>query len=135
MPLITSYLGLLVVFSSTGCLISCTRTSQAEKKTNQYEGYEHWNDLGRKELDEAMGVMRSINTNVAKNSILFIGDGMSNPTISAARILKGIQEKNPYPEKGYFGFERFPHLGRIKVLNPVYIRVISYHLNQITYFG
>ena len=52
----------------------------------------------------------------AKNIILFIGDGMSNPTISAARILKGIQEKTPYPERGYLTFERFPHLGRIKVL-------------------
>ena len=58
---------------------------------------------------------QSINTNIAKNIILFIGDGMSNPTITAARILKGIQEKKPYPEKGYFDFERFPHLGRIKV--------------------
>ena len=57
----------------------------------------------------------AINNNRAKNILLFIGDGMSNPTISAARILKGIQEKSSYPERGYFSFERFPHLGRIKV--------------------
>ena len=87
-----------------------------------------WRGYGFQELKDSIELQEnSINTNLAKNIILFIGDGMSNPTISAARILKGIQEKNPYPEKGYFGFERFPHLGRIKVLNPVFIRV-SYHI-------
>ena len=62
----------------------------------------------------------SINNNLAKNIILFIGDGMSDPTISAARILKGLQENNPYPERGYFSFERFPHLGRSKVIKPFF---------------
>ena len=75
-----------------------------------------WRNLGFQELKESIEMQESsINTNLAKNIILFIGDGMSNPTISAARILKGLQAKNPYPEREYFGFERFPHLGRIKV--------------------
>ena len=75
-----------------------------------------WRDLGFQELKDSLVLEdTSINRNVAKNIMLFIGDGMSNPTISAARILKGIQEKTPYPERGYLTFERFPHLGRIKV--------------------
>ena len=75
-----------------------------------------WRNYGFQELKDSLDMQeKSINKNIAKNIILFIGDGMSNPTITAARILKGIQEKNPYPEKGYFDFERFPHLGRIKV--------------------
>ena len=77
----------------------------------------------------------SINTNIAKNIILFIGDGMSNPTISAARILKGIQEKNPYPERGFLSFERFPHLGRIKVLKVYFVssRIIYFIIHQMRY--
>ena len=75
-----------------------------------------WRDYGFQEIKNSIEMQESsINTNIAKNIILFIGDGMSNPTISAARILKGIQEKNPYPERGFLSFERFPHLGRIKV--------------------
>ena len=111
---ITSYLGLLVVFSSTRCFISCTRTSQTEKKAHQYEGYEHWNDLGRKELDEALDVMRSINTNVAKNIILFIGDGMSLTTLTASRIykaqFKGRKEGTRVKgEESSLTFQTFPH--------------------------
>jgi len=56
-----------------------------------------------------------VNTNLAKNIILFIGDGMSNPTISAARIFKAHQENKPYPEREFLFFERLPHVGRIKV--------------------
>ena len=111
---ITSYLGLLVVFLSTRSYISCTRTSQTEKKADQYENYEHWNDLGRKELDEALDVFRSINTNVAKNIILFIGDGMSLTTLTASRIykaqFKGRQEgTHVNGEESSLTFQTFPH--------------------------
>ena len=76
-----------------------------------------WRHIGFEELKDSLALEEtSVNTNLAKNIILFIGDGMSNPTISAARIFKGIQEEAPYPERGYLTFERFPHLGRIKVL-------------------
>ena len=76
-----------------------------------------WRHLGFQELKDSLALEEtSVNTNLAKNIILFIGDGMSNPTISAARIFKGIQEGASYPERGYLTFERFPHLGRIKVL-------------------
>ena len=75
-----------------------------------------WRDMGFQELKDTINMQKdAINTKQAKNVILFIGDGMSNPTITAARIFKGIQEKNPYPERGYLSFERFPHHGRIKV--------------------
>ena len=56
---------------------------------------EFWREIGFHELRDSIHIQESaINKNLAKNIILFIGDGMSNPTISAARILKGIQEKN-----------------------------------------
>ena len=57
-----------------------------------------------------------LNNKQAKNVILFIGDGMSNPTLTAARIYKaqknGIVER---AEKEYLTFERFPHMGHSKV--------------------
>ena len=89
-----------------------------------------WRDYGFQEIKDSIEMQEtSINTNIAKNIILFIGDGMSNPTISAARILKGIQEKNPYPERGFLSFERFPHLGRIKVWKEHFVSLIKLYLN------
>ena len=48
----------------------------------------YWNDRGRKELEKALKISTTINTNIAKNIILFIGDGMSLATLTAARIYK-----------------------------------------------
>lgn len=50
----------------------------------------------------------SWNINQAKNVIIFVGDGMSPDTITASRIYsKG--------EDGYLAWERFPHVGLLKV--------------------
>ena len=54
------------------------------------------------------------NTNIAKNILLFIGDGMSVPTLTASRILKG-QLKGKTGEEGQLYFETFPHVGVSKV--------------------
>jgi len=42
---------------------------------------------GEDELETALNL--TPNTGVAKNIILFIGDGMSLPTVTAARTFKG----------------------------------------------
>lgn len=47
------------------------------------------------------------NLRTAKNIILFIGDGMSLPTQSAARMYKGGEEKS-------LSFEEFPYAGLVK---------------------
>nr|AEV66507.1 alkaline phosphatase 3 [Aphis glycines] len=69
------------------------------------EDKEYWTSLGRAELDEALNVV--INNKVAKNVILFIGDGMGPNTVTASRIYKN-------GEKGRLTFEKFPHLGLLK---------------------
>lgn len=69
------------------------------------EDKEYWTSLGRAELDEALNV--AINNKVAKNVILFIGDGMGPNTVTASRIYKN-------GEKGRLTFEKFPHLGLLK---------------------
>ena len=61
--------------------------------------------------------MNKMNTDIAKNIILFIGDGMSSPTLTAARIFQAQRDKNntEMPESNYLFFERLPHMGHSKV--------------------
>jgi alkaline phosphatase len=46
-----------------------------------------WNDYALNKINEQLN--KKINTNIAKNVILFLGDGMGITTITAGRIRKG----------------------------------------------
>lgn len=48
-----------------------------------------------------------LNENTAKNTILFLGDGMSVPTLGAARVYIGGEEKS-------LAFEKFPYVAMSK---------------------
>lgn len=52
---------------------------------------------------------------VAKNIIMFLGDGMSLTTLTASRIYKGQMEKRS-GESEYLSFEKFPFVGMSKVM-------------------
>jgi alkaline phosphatase len=52
----------------------------------------------------------------AKNVILFVGDGMSLTTVSAARILEGQRRGEP-GEENLLSWERFPHTALSKTYN------------------
>jgi alkaline phosphatase len=52
----------------------------------------------------------------ARNVILFIGDGMSLPTVAAARIHEGQQHGQP-GEENALSFERFPYTALSKTYN------------------
>lgn len=52
----------------------------------------------------------------AKNIILFVGDGMSLPTVAAARIYEG-QQKNQSGEENLLSFESLPYTGFSKTYN------------------
>ncbi len=52
----------------------------------------------------------------ARNVILFLGDGMSLATVSAARIMEG-QLRGETGEENLLYFERFPHLALAKTYN------------------
>lgn len=56
----------------------------------------------------------TFNQGVAKNVIIFLGDGMSIPTVTAARILKG-QLQGHKGEETKLSFEQFPISGLSKV--------------------
>ena len=75
----------------------------------------YWHDVGAQELKEALAY--AWNTNVAKNVVLFVGDGMSPDTIAASRIYRA-------GESSYLAWERFPHVGLLKV-RPL---LVCYHL-------
>ena len=48
---------------------------------------EKWNNLAKKTLENILN--RKLNRNIAKNLIMFIGDGMGISTVTAGRIRKG----------------------------------------------
>lgn len=52
---------------------------------------------------------------VAKNVIIFIGDGMGVSTTTAARIYKGQKLGRVGPEGATLAWERFPSVGLFKV--------------------
>ena len=83
-------------------------------------GSEYWKDVARKEIERTLEVLGSVNTNVAKNVIIFVGDGMSIPTLTASRIYKaqyqGRQEgRHVNGEETLLTFEQFPNVGLSKV--------------------
>ncbi|KAG1653409.1 Alkaline phosphatase, tissue-nonspecific isozyme [Nymphon striatum] len=75
---------------------------------------EFWNNLARETLRKRKDV--KINTNKAKNVILFLGDGMGVSSITAGRILKG-QRQGMLGEEASLVFDEFPHIGLAKTYN------------------
>jgi alkaline phosphatase len=64
----------------------------------------------------AQAARRGAMTGHAKNVILFVGDGMSLPTVAAARILDG-QRKGASGEENRLSWERFPATALSKTYN------------------
>lgn len=60
----------------------------------------------------------TVNNNKAKNVIMFLGDGMSIATVTAARIYKG-QLENMTGEEQRLSWEKFPYTGLSKVRRQV----------------
>ncbi|CAG0922888.1 unnamed protein product [Notodromas monacha] len=79
---------------------------------------EYWNKLAKNELDKSMKINAKLNVARAKNVIMFLGDGMSIPTTTAARILKGQLTKiDSTGEEASLVFEDFPHIALSKTYN------------------
>ena len=71
------------------------------------QGGEKWREQAREALEESLQ-LQQLNTGVAKNIIIFIGDGMGISTVTASRILdKG--------ENNQLSFEKFPYHALSKV--------------------
>lgn len=68
---------------------------------------DYWGNLAQNTLKVQLQ-KNVLNKNVAKNIIMFLGDGMSIPTLAATRIYIGGEEKE-------LSFEKFPYNGLSKV--------------------
>ncbi|KAL6472013.1 hypothetical protein MHYP_G00206630 [Metynnis hypsauchen] len=82
-------------------------TASVEEKNPEF-----WRAQAQTTLKSALS--RKLNTNVAKNIVLFLGDGMGITTITAARILKG-QLENQTGEETVMTMDTFPYVGLAKV--------------------
>lgn len=92
-----------------------TRMKREDDKFHRdgFESTSHfWQIEAQKRLKKQLE--KKENKNVAKNLILFIGDGMSISTVTAGRIYSG-QKKGFSGEESVLSFEKFPHVGLSKV--------------------
>ena len=78
-------------------------------------GREEWWANGQEALRKALEKQK-LNQNVAKNVIIFIGDGMGISTATASRIFEGNEKDDEVPgEQNFLSFEKFPYTGLAKV--------------------
>ena len=69
-------------------------------------------EKGQDEL--RLALQQRHNMGVARNVILFLGDGMGVSTVTAARIYKGQKDGHP-GEETQLNFEKFPYAAFSKV--------------------
>lgn len=80
-------------------------------KRQVYSRQDHW--LMDAQLALRDRLLIQPNTNVAKNVIFFLGDGMSIPTLAASRMYMG-QLQGDTGEEAQLSFETFPYVGLSK---------------------
>lgn len=75
----------------------------------------YWNEIGAEDVASTIVKFTNLNTNKAKNVILFIGDGMSLATVVAGRMHKA-QKRNPKApgEETLTAIDVMPHSGLMK---------------------
>ncbi|KAL8188210.1 UNVERIFIED_CONTAM: hypothetical protein K2H54_063080 [Gekko kuhli] len=88
---------------------SLQNSSLEDEKDPQY-----WNERAGQTLQSALKLTPVAHR--AKNVILFLGDGMGVPTISAARIFKGQMAGGP-GEEAVLAMEKFPYVALSKTYN------------------
>ncbi len=111
-----------IIAVAMGVVLSAGACSQDEKATpiqnkNIVKGpvtSAEWFKAGADAI--AVKKAQAINTNKAKNVILFIGDGMGISTLTAARILQG-QQRGETGEENLLSFETLPYTAIVKTYN------------------
>ena len=78
------------------------------------ESVEHWREQGQQALNEVLTL--KADTQLTRNIILFVGDGMGISTITAARILAG-QLQGKSGEEHRLSFEKLPYTALVKTYN------------------
>ncbi|CAH0692023.1 unnamed protein product [Spodoptera exigua] len=88
------------------------RSGDSETPVFDEKNKDHWNMQAQWILQSKLS--NSLNTKVAKNVILFLGDGMSITTLAATRVYLG-QKYGHLGEELKLSFEAFPYTGLSKV--------------------
>ncbi|XP_026808453.1 membrane-bound alkaline phosphatase-like [Rhopalosiphum maidis] len=89
------------------CVLACALQVSAATSVQESDS-KYWIENGKRMLEEKSKLQ--LRTNKAKNVIMFLGDGMSLTTLTAARIYKG-QLQNISGESEHLSFEQFPFTG------------------------
>ncbi|XP_063798130.1 alkaline phosphatase, tissue-nonspecific isozyme isoform X2 [Pseudophryne corroboree] len=90
-------------------LSACVTFPEREKDPD------YWRNQAQTTLRHALELQK-LNTKLAKNVILFLGDGMGVPTVTAARILKGQLAGQP-GEETVLEMDKFPYVALAKTYN------------------
>ncbi|XP_078696938.1 alkaline phosphatase-like isoform X1 [Branchiostoma floridae x Branchiostoma belcheri] len=83
-------------------------------QTDEERQPEYWNDLAWKDIRDALNLQPK--TGVAKNVVLFLGDGMGVSTVTAGRILKG-QLAGRTGEEELLEMDKLPYSALVKTYN------------------
>lgn len=101
-----------IPITTTGIALVCALCS-AHESASAEETASSWYRSGAQAVAERRERMEAAE---AKNIILFVGDGMSMATITAARILAGQRAGKP-GESHRLAFEHFPHTALARTYN------------------
>ncbi|XP_077582063.1 alkaline phosphatase, tissue-nonspecific isozyme [Stigmatopora nigra] len=99
-------------------IICCSRLavpSSGQSFPEQEKDPNFWRLWAQRTLNNALN-RQQLNQNKAKNLIMFLGDGMGIPTVTAARILKGQLNGQP-GEETVLEMDKFPHVALSKTYN------------------
>ncbi|XP_066287000.1 alkaline phosphatase-like [Branchiostoma lanceolatum] len=77
---------------------------------------EFWNNMAGKSIQDAVRIQKSHNRKIAKNVVMFLGDGMGAVSVTSARILKGQKAGSP-GEETVLAMDTLPHVALSKTYN------------------
>ncbi|XP_061543388.1 alkaline phosphatase, tissue-nonspecific isozyme isoform X2 [Phycodurus eques] len=104
-------LQLVVICCSLPAMASSVQGSFPEQEKDP----NFWRSWAQRTLNNAL-MLQQLNQNRAKNLIMFLGDGMGVPTVTAARILKGQLSGHP-GEETLLEMDKFPFVALSKTYN------------------
>ncbi|XP_076365007.1 alkaline phosphatase-like [Tachypleus tridentatus] len=102
--------GLVLVFLA---VVNSAKLPYCCEETDDILTKKYWYDHADKTLQKKRKISDNLQRGSAKNVILFLGDGMGVPTITAARIYKG-QKTGLKGAEAELTFEDFPHVSLSK---------------------
>ncbi|KAK3785654.1 hypothetical protein RRG08_023909 [Elysia crispata] len=105
--------GVIFVVAVVAVITGFVRGQGQQNDYSHEKDSTYWHNVAQSELEAAL---RDRQRGVAKNVILFLGDGMGPTTVTAGRILAG-QIKGKHGEETVLSFDRFPYTGLSRTYN------------------